>query len=252
MSHPDAHDSALNQFTWPSTLDSNLDRKDLLLCVFAEQRFVAAQVRACKLDQKDYLLSLIDSASTVSDGTGPPSGFDANRMRNVIAEAATKGHWGKPSGHGRAQGIAAHYDSQTCVAVVLDVEVSDEGHVSVHDVVVVADLGLAENPGRLRSQLKGACLMGVAFVTSGDNGPTTANPSPVDDNRTNWPLLSLLPRQIAVYLINPTQTLEARQPSQPIYVPVVRALCNGICNAAGARAIHLPFRSQLLERTVYR
>ncbi|MCQ6256687.1 molybdopterin cofactor-binding domain-containing protein [Pseudomonas sp. Q11] len=252
MSHPDTHDSALNQFTWQSTLDSNLDRKDLLLCVFAEQRLVAAQLRDCKLDQRDYLLSLIDSASTVNDDPGQPSSFDAHRMRNVIAEAATKGHWGKPPERGRAQGIAAHYDSQTCVAVVLDVEVSDEGRVSVHDVVVVADLGLVENPGRLRSQLKGACLMGVAFVTSCDNGSPTDNPSPVDDSCTNWPLLSLLPRQIAVYLINPTQTLEARQPSQLIYVPVVRALCNAICNATGARPGHFPFRSQLLERAVYR
>lgn len=251
MSHPDINDSALTQFKWQSTPDSNLDRKDLLLSVFAEQRSGAAQARSGNLDQKDYLLKLIDCASQPSDGTDRQSGFDARRMRNVILEAAAKGDWGKPPRRGRAQGIAAHYDSPACVAVLLDVEVSEEGRLTIHEAVVVADLGPVESPGRMRSQLEGACLMGVAFVTSCDIGPTTGNPCPVDAYRTSWPLVSLLPKQIAVHLTDSAEACDNKQPnqvSQVSYVPVVRALCNAIFNATGHRTHNLPFRSQLIER----
>jgi isoquinoline 1-oxidoreductase beta subunit len=243
MSRPDNSDSYLTQFKWQSTPDSNLDRKDLLLCVFAEQRSVAEQLRSDNLDQKDYLLTLIDSAST------PQSAFDARRMRAVIMEAATRGHWGKPPKPGRAQGIAAHFEGAACIAVLLDVEVSDEGRLTIHDAVVVADVGTVKNPGRIRTQLEGACLMGVAFVTSCDIGPTTGNPCPVDAHRAAWPLVSVFPRKIAVHLMNPTEVTVFCPLSQASYVPVVRALCNAIFSATGQRTRNLPFRSQLLERT---
>ncbi|MEA1029595.1 hypothetical protein T3A99_13590 [Pseudomonas sp. N-137] len=245
MSHPDAHASALDPFTWQSTLDSNLDRKGLLLRLFAEQRFMAAQVRTCKLDHRDYLLSLIDPASTVNDGTRHSSSVDGHRMRSVITEAAKKAHWGKPPRHGRAQGIAAHYDAQTCMAVVLDIEVSDEGRLIIHDAVVVADLGFLKNPGRVRSQLEGACLIGIAFVTACDFEPTLGDTRPKPAYRTRWPLVSWLPGQIAVHLINPTGAPEAGQPSQTSYAPVARALCNAILKATGNGSV----RSQLTVAT---
>ncbi|ROM69694.1 hypothetical protein BK653_12080 [Pseudomonas brassicacearum] len=167
MNHPDGHDSALDQFIWPLP-DGIPDRKDLLLRLRAEQRFMAAQDPACRLDQRDYLLSLVDSASTRADGAAQRSGFDARRMRSVITEAATRSHWGKPSGGRRTQGIAAHYDAP--------------GHTAVH-------------------------------------------------------------------LINPTGALQACQPSQMSYVPIVRALCNAICKASDKRTSDVSLRSQLLERT---
>ncbi|UZE15816.1 molybdopterin-dependent oxidoreductase [Pseudomonas sp. B21-054] len=248
MNHPDGHDSALGQFIWPSP-DGILDRKDLLLRLRAEQRFMAAQDPACRLDQRDYLLSLVDSASTRADGAAQRSGFDARRMRSVITEAATRSHWGKPSGGRRTQGIAAHYDAQTCMAAVLDVELSDEGRLIVHDTVFVADLGAVENPGRLRAQLEGACLMGVAFVASAEFGVTAADLCPTIAQRPRWPLISWLPGRIAVHLINPTGALQACLPSQMSYVPIVRALCNAIRKASDKRTSDVPPRSQLLERT---
>jgi isoquinoline 1-oxidoreductase beta subunit len=249
MNHPDGHDSALDQFIWPLRPEGILDRKDLLLRLRAEQRFMAAQDPACRLDQRDYLLSLIDSASTLDGGAGQCSGFDAQRMRNVITEAATKSHWGKPSGVRRTQGIAAHYDAQTCMAAVLDVELTDEGRLIVHDTVFVADLGAVENPGRLRAQLEGACLMGVAFVASAEFGATATDLCPTIAQRPRWPLVSWLPGHIAVHLINPTGALQGCQPSPVSYVPVVRALCNAICKVSDKRTNDLPLRSRLLERT---
>lgn len=248
MNHPDGHDSALDHFIWPLTPDGILDRNDLLLRLRAEQRFMAAHDPGCRLDQRDYLLSLIDSASTGNDGAGQYAGFDAERMRSVITEAATKSHWGKPTGRRRTQGIAAHYDAQTCMAAVLDVELSAEGRLIVHDTVFVADLGAVESPGRLRAQLEGACLMGVAFVGSAEFGATAADLCPTLAQRPHWPLVSWLPGHMAVHLINPTGALQGCQPSPKSYVAVVRALCNALCNAADKRVSDLPPRGQLLER----
>lgn len=241
MSHPDTYDSVLASFQWQSMPDSNPGRKNFLLSVLTEQRSVVERTACGNIDQKDYLLTLIDKASKQST-------FDADRLRRVITEAAAKGHWGKPSRNGRAQGIAAHYDSSTCLAVVLDVEVSDEGRLIIHEAVIAADLGPVASPGRLRSQLEGACLMGVALVTSCDIGPGTGHPSPANTRRNSWPLVSLLPRQIAVHLINADQDPNACQPGQVSYVPFVRALCNAIVNAMGSRTHPLPFKSRSIER----
>ncbi|WP_434697717.1 molybdopterin-dependent oxidoreductase [Pseudomonas sp. Z1-14] len=249
MNHPDGHDSALDHFIWPMTPDGILSRRDLLLRLGAEQQLMAAQDPGCRRDQRDYLLSLIDSAPTLNHGAEQRSGFDAQRMRNVISEAAMKSHWGKPSGGRRTQGIAAHYDAQSYMAAALDVELSDEGRLIVHDTVFVADLGAVENPGRLRAQLEGACLMGVAFVASAEFGATAADLCPTLAQRPRWPLVSWLPGHIAVHLINPTGVLQACQPSQVSYVPVVRALCNAIGKASANRTSDLPLRSRLFERT---
>lgn len=236
MNHPDGHHSALDQLIWPLPPDGILDRKDLLLRLRAEQRFMAAQDPVCRLDQRDYLLALIDSVSTGNDGAGRHAGFDAERMRNVITEAAAKSHWGRPAGRRRTPGIAAHYDAQTYMAAALDVELSDEGRLIVHDTVFVADLGAVENPGRLRAQLEGACLMGVAFVASAEFGATAADLCPTIARRPRWPLVSWLPGHIAVHLINPTGSLQACQPSRLSYVTVVRALCNALIKVSDSSA----------------
>jgi hypothetical protein len=228
MNHPGRHDSALDHFTLPLTPGGVLDRKDLLLRLRTDQRFMASEVHGCTLDQPGLLLSLLDSASMVNDGVGQRSGFDIQRMRSVIIEAARKSQWGKASGCRRTQGIAAHYDAQVYMSAVLDVELSDEGRLIVHDTVFVADLGAVQNPGRLRAQLEGACLMGVAFVASSEFGATATELCPTIALRPRWPLVSWLPGHIAVHLINPTGARQACQPSQTSYAPVVRALCNAI------------------------
>lgn len=245
MNQTDGRHSALDHFTWPLTPDGVLDRKDLLLRLCADQRLMATQARRSTLDQPDFLLSLLDSASSV----GQPSGFDTRRMRGVITEAVWKSQWGKAPGYRRTRGIAAHYDAQVCMAAVIDVELSDEGRLIVHDTVFVADLGAVQNPGRLRAQLEGACLMGVAFVASSEFGATATDLCPTIGLRPRWPLVSWLPGHIAVHLINPTDALQACQPSQLSYVPVVRALCNAISQASDNRARHERFGTQPLEKT---
>ncbi|YAF56045.1 hypothetical protein GKKCFE_14650 [Pseudomonas sp. E141] len=88
-------------------------------------------------------------------------------------------------------------------------------------------------------------MMGIAFVTSCDFEPTLGDTRPKPAYRTRWPLVSWLPGQIAVHLINPTGAPEAGQPSQTSYAPVARALCNAILKATGNGSV----RSQLTVAT---
>ncbi|MGE1154852.1 hypothetical protein [Pseudomonas kitaguniensis] len=255
MSCPRTSDSDLTQFKWQPIPDSNRDRDDMVLCIFAEQRSISARLQSHNLDHKEYLLSLVDSAPTSTDCTGRQATFDAWRMRTVITEAAAKGYWGKLPKPGRAQGIAAHYEDSVCIAVLLDVEVSDEGGLTIHEALVVADVGPEQSPGRIRALLEGACLLGVAFVTSSNIGPTTSNLFTVDTQRSGYPMISVFPKKMTVHLTSSVENLDADQSTmgsqinQLSYMSVVRALCNAIFNATKHRTCQLLLRSQLLEKT---
>ncbi|WP_303757438.1 molybdopterin cofactor-binding domain-containing protein, partial [Enterobacter hormaechei] len=68
----------------------------------------------------------------------------------------------------RARGIAAHYSFVTYVAVVIEVEVKDDGALLVHKATIAADCGPQINPERIRSQLEGACVMGLGLAALGE------------------------------------------------------------------------------------
>ena len=83
---------------------------------------------------------------------------------------------GRRAAQGQGAGIAAHYSFVTYVAVVIEVEVKDDGALLVHKATIAADCGPQINPERIRSQLEGACVMGLAWrrwarSASGWQGP---------------------------------------------------------------------------------
>jgi cytochrome o ubiquinol oxidase subunit II len=69
-------------------------------------------------------------------------------------------HFRRPSRHGRS--IAVHRSFVAYVAAVVQVAISDDGHVSVPRVDMAVDCGLAVNPDRVRAQMEGAAMMGLS------------------------------------------------------------------------------------------
>ncbi|HWV09990.1 MAG TPA: xanthine dehydrogenase family protein molybdopterin-binding subunit [Pseudomonas sp.] len=222
---------------------------------FAEQCFVAELAAAAGIDQKDYLLSLLGPArqidpAALSDGWNhgeSPERYpvDIGRLRAVVEEAASKAKWGKTLPKGRAQGIAAHYSFVTYVATVLEVEVKDDGSLIVHDAVIAADCGPQINPERIRSQLEGACVMGIGLATTGEI--SFKNGRVQQDNFHTYELarMPLAPKTVAVHLIKPEGDLPLGGVGEPGLPPIAPALCNAIFNATGKRIRDLPIRSQL-------
>ncbi|MDO6805432.1 molybdopterin-dependent oxidoreductase, partial [Wenyingzhuangia sp. 1_MG-2023] len=87
--------------------------------------------------------------------------IDTARYRDVIKTATRKANWpgGTRIAARRALGLAVHHSFMSYAAVVMDVEVSEQGEVIIHRVDIAFDCGPQVNPERIRSQLEGACAM---------------------------------------------------------------------------------------------
>jgi isoquinoline 1-oxidoreductase beta subunit len=141
---------------------------------FAMQSMVAELAAELGKDPKDFLLEMIgpprivDPRKTVTSelwNYGDPWDtypVDTSRTRRVVEIAADKAGWGRklPKGHG--MGIAVQRSFLTYVATVVEVAVDDKGNVSVPRVDTAIDCGFAVNPERIRSQIEGACVMGLS------------------------------------------------------------------------------------------
>ncbi|WP_289303153.1 xanthine dehydrogenase family protein molybdopterin-binding subunit, partial [Methylophaga sp. UBA3996] len=223
---------------------------------FAIQSFIAEMAHQQQKDHKDFLLSLIgpdreiDPTSLKDEwnyGESPELyPLNTKRMKGVINMVTDKAEWGKSLPTGSGQGMAAHYSFVTYVAVVVEVTVNDDGEVSVPRVDVAVDCGPQVNPERIRSQIEGACIMGMSLALSSEI--TFKDGVTVQDNFDGYQVarMDAAPKEINVHLMPANDFSEplggVGEPGMP---PIAPALCNAIFNATGKRIRELPIRYQL-------
>ncbi|WZF88956.1 molybdopterin-dependent oxidoreductase [Marinobacter metalliresistant] len=134
---------------------------------WAIQSFAHELSVAAGRDHRDYVLDLLGPDReihnlTVGDGWnyGEDSDLypiDIGRMRNVIERATGEAGWSKSLGDGRGLGLAFHHSFVSYTAIVFEVEVDDQGELTIHRADIAFDCGKQANPERIRSQLEGAC-----------------------------------------------------------------------------------------------
>lgn len=138
---------------------------------------------------------------------------------------------------GRSLGVACHSAFFTDVAQIAEVSVSDTGHIRVHRVTCVADVGTAVNPDIVRAQLEGAVMFALTATLYGridlEQGAV------VQSNFHNYPLLRMNEAPaVDVHLIDSgTEPTGIGEPGVP---PLAPAVANAVYRATGKRLRDLP------------
>jgi isoquinoline 1-oxidoreductase subunit beta len=226
---------------------------------FAAQSFIAELAQAQGKDHRDFLLELLGPDRLIdpvkisepwNHGESPERyPINTGRLRKVVERVTQEANWGRkmPSGKGQGQGLglAVHYSFVTYVAAVIEVVVNAKGEISIPRVDVAVDCGPTVNPDRVRSQIEGACIMGLSQAML--SRITFKNGRVEQGNFHEFEIarMNMAPKKINVYIMPAAYDVPlggVGEPGVPVFAP---ALANAIAAATGKRLRELPVKDQL-------
>ena len=217
---------------------------------FGVQSFANELAHAAGKDPKDYLLELIGQArqyNPADDNAEAPNygdpiedyPNDSGRLIHVIEKAAEMAKWGRKLPKGRGLGIAGHMSFQSYVATVIEVEVADDGALSIEGVWSAIDAGTVVNTKNVESQLQGGTIYGLSNALYGE---ISAKGGAVEQqNFPSWRAMRMseAPRFIETHVVKSNELPGGV--GEPPTPPAAPALANAIFAATGKRFRSMPF-----------
>jgi isoquinoline 1-oxidoreductase beta subunit len=201
---------------------------------WVQQSFLHEIAVAAGRDHVEFLLELFGRRA--GQVAPPANGLDPDRAIGVIKLAAQKAGWGKRLPKGHHHGLAFYYSHLGHIAEVAEVSVDAGKKVTVHKVTVAADVGPVINLSAAENQCEGSVVDAVgtlALEVTMENGAAQQT----NFDRYPLPRMAVTP-QVAVHFVQ-----SDRSPTglgEPVFPPVVPAICNAIHAATGHRIRTLP------------
>lgn len=121
--------------------------------VFVTESFIDEMAAAAKQDPVAFRRALLSKSP---------------RAKAVLDLATEKAGWGEALPKGRGRGVALQSVFGSYLAMVADVEVSEDGAVRLHRAVCAVDTGTAVNPDTVQAQVQGGIMFGTTAALYGE------------------------------------------------------------------------------------
>lgn len=204
------------------------------------QSFLHEMAVAAGKDHREFLVEVMGERRWFNQGNA--SSLNTGRAIDVINLAAERAGWGSSLPEGHALGLAFHFSHAGHVAQVAEVSVDENKKVTVHKVVVAADVGPIVNLSGAENQVEG-CVVD-ALSTLARLEINFEEGAAEQSNFHNYQLLRMasVPPVIESHFIE--SDFSPTGLGEPAFPPLAPAVCNAIYAATGERIRTLPISKQ--------